>query len=104
MNWVGVLKGSVGHFYTSTTHYKLVKEPLHRNEAVSKLLAEERNRRARELSCNHKMTDLHQHVHGVTAEQRKTAVNITLTIDILILIFTTSQASAQAQAEEKKLL
>lgn len=55
--------------YTTVTHYKLVKEPLHRNEAVSKLLAEERNGRARELGCNHKMTDLHKHIHGVTVTQ-----------------------------------
>lgn len=54
---------------TSATHYKLVKEPLHRNEAVSKLLTEERNRRARELGCNDEMTDLHQHIHGVTITQ-----------------------------------
>ena len=55
--------------YTSVTHYKLVEEPLHRNEAVSKLLAEERNRGARELGCNHEMTNLHQHIHRVTVTQ-----------------------------------
>ena len=54
------------------TYYKLVEEPFDRDEAVSKLLAEIGDWGARQLSRDNKMTDLHQHIHGVTTVQRKT--------------------------------
>ena len=49
------------------THYKFVEEALYRNEAVSKLLTEIRHWGSGQLSGDNKMTDLHKHIHGVTA-------------------------------------
>lgn len=63
-------KTSLNNF-KAFTYYELVKEPLHRDEAVSKLLAEVGHRWARQLGGDHKMTNLDQHIHGVTKTQRK---------------------------------
>ena len=53
---------------TKCPYYEFVKKPLDENEAVAQLLAEIGNRSTRQLVGNHKMADLHQHVHGVAAK------------------------------------
>ena len=62
----------MGRDKVKVTYYKFVEEALYRNEAVSKLLTEIRHWGSGQLSRDNKMTDLHKHIHGVTAMERDT--------------------------------
>lgn len=82
MQFLTSLKKTSLNNFKAFTYYKLVEEPLHRDEAVSKLLAEVGHRWARQLGGDHKMTNLDQHIHGVTKTQRKWTMVIICTYQL----------------------